>query len=215
MSSYFHNLKKKVKKQRTCSITGKSLIFGDKWICFLKIPVKYFKGMNSDSFPMAAINRIPQSGWCDKAEMLSLPVLEVTSFTASCQEGHILPEVSRGKSFLALPSSCQQPLAFLGLQPPHSNLSLHLRGHLPCVSLSPNLPPLCFMKTSVLGLRVHRPPVGPHLNSLHMQVRCLRSQAHLTLWGGDFIQPSVYTFSSRHTPAPTLVLCEHELLQSS
>ena len=108
-------LKKKVKKQRTCSITGKSLIFGDKWICFLKIPVKYFKGMNSDSFPMAAINRIPQSGWCDKAEMLSLPVLEVTSLTANCQEGHILPEGSRGKSFLALPSSCQQPLAFLGL----------------------------------------------------------------------------------------------------
>ena len=153
--------------------------------------------------------------WCNKAEMLSLPVLEVTSSTASCQEGHILPEGSRGKSFLALPSSCQQPSAFLGLQLPHSNLSLHLPTAIFPVSLSPNLPPLCLMKTSVLGLRVHRPPVGPHLNSLHMQVRCLRSQAHLTLWGGDLIRPSVYRFSSRHTPAPTLVLCERELLQSS
>lgn len=66
---------------------------------------------------------------------------------------------------------------------PTLRLQLHVACFPPRVCVSP------LMGTPAAGFRSLRPPVGPHLNSLHLQSRCFQMRPHSeapvdVIWGG-------------------------------
>lgn len=128
----------------------------------LEVPRRWhWLAQTAELFPSTCVSFLglpqgPPTVWLKTAEIYALTVLEIRRWESRCTQGHTPPRALGKNSSLFLPASggCHQ---CLGMQLRHPDLYLccHTTFFLVCLCLCVSL----FMKSPVIGFRVHLNPV--------------------------------------------------------